>query len=101
MLTRFTVIVIALVLGHDALMAFPAHAAPVGPADHHTITTEMCVASDVAATQAPGTTLLPTFTIPPAVFDTTTVFAFIATDHSPIIAIDGATQRALLQVFLN
>ncbi|MCO5216387.1 MAG: hypothetical protein M9953_06405 [Thermomicrobiales bacterium] len=98
---RIAVVVIALVLGHDALMALPVQADTSEHAGHHGVSVEMCVASDVTAAQAPGTPLLPTFSLPTVAFDTAAVFAFIAADHSPIIAIDGSTQRALLQVFLN
>lgn len=101
-LARVAVIVIAFILGHDALMVLPAHASDTSAhAVHHEMVSEMCVAADALATPPPGTSLLPNFTVPTIALETTAILTFIATDHAPIIAIDGSTQRALLQVFLN
>lgn len=101
-LTRIAVIVIAIVLGHDTLMALPSHTPDSSAHDsHHEVAAEICVATDAQATATPGTPLLPPFAVPTVPLETTAIFAFVETNPVHIFAIDGATQRALLQVFLN
>ena len=100
---RCIVIVLVLIIGHDALMAMNAHETYASDAHaHHEVVAQECAALE--GTLAPPS-LLPT-THPPAAFIAAQVAvpqvsdALLVTRDSAPHA-DASTRRAFSQVFLN